>query len=579
MNNGITYFRFKSPYEGDTVKNCGLEGSEIDNNFYVLESRDVKAVSVDGDDIVLTLYDGKTITGEDALSGFARDLSFEFDTDKGVLYITQNGETTEIGGFAASGCCDGVATDSTLVGDGTKDNPLGVAGNYQTGHYKPVIDIIDLTTEEGKIPEGDELHVGDRYVVKQEISKSGLLYDYKGVKSIACQLRGSDWRIPTKEDWDNMLNSIEPDKTYANHGEGKDSTWQGKYAGKFLKSTSEEPCGWKDCGNDDGCEGCDCGGDCGDNTNPCVTHDCGHETVTDETIVEPSKTGNDCYGFGVEPTGYGLDCETMVYFGQKAYFWTADMRPSGNDAFIKGFDACHSDVWQEVLSTKNFLSLRLVKDYNGNNLYSQENVIGQSFDTVLMPSGTIWTATNVAVPLCECHTAMPNFPEGCSDTEIVYNIIEWNGSQWQYMRLNEGEIVTILDIENDYPDYKLVNGEFVPNNIQTQADITELNRKIDEEIDNRTNADVEINSRIDNVVSDISSINESISNINSTVEGNTSDIESLKERVTKLENEVDNIKSIIGEYNIESGTVSERLNSIEDLLSNLIDFDNNDEGW
>ena len=32
--NAITYFKLKSPYEGDITKNCALTGSEVDNTFY-----------------------------------------------------------------------------------------------------------------------------------------------------------------------------------------------------------------------------------------------------------------------------------------------------------------------------------------------------------------------------------------------------------------------------------------------------------------------------------------------------------------------------------------------------------------
>ena len=39
--NGITYYRLKSDYPGDYTKNCALNGTEVDNNFYVLEGRDI----------------------------------------------------------------------------------------------------------------------------------------------------------------------------------------------------------------------------------------------------------------------------------------------------------------------------------------------------------------------------------------------------------------------------------------------------------------------------------------------------------------------------------------------------------
>ena len=65
--NGITYYRLKSDYPGDYTKNCALNGSEVDNNFYVLEGRDVKSIAVNGKDIVVTLLNGDTVTATDAL--------------------------------------------------------------------------------------------------------------------------------------------------------------------------------------------------------------------------------------------------------------------------------------------------------------------------------------------------------------------------------------------------------------------------------------------------------------------------------------------------------------------------------
>lgn len=64
--NGITYYRLKSDYPGDYTKNCALNGTEVDNNFYVLEGRDVKSISVNGKDIIVTLMDGDNISATGA---------------------------------------------------------------------------------------------------------------------------------------------------------------------------------------------------------------------------------------------------------------------------------------------------------------------------------------------------------------------------------------------------------------------------------------------------------------------------------------------------------------------------------
>ena len=528
MNNGITYYRLKSPYEGDVTKNCGLEGSEIDNNFYVLEGRDVKSVSVIGDDIVLTLYNGDTISAEDALKGYTKDLSFEFDDERGVLIITQNGEVTEIPGFT-SGCCP-IATDSTLVGDGTPENPLGIASGEQTGHYKPVNGIIDLTIEGTVLPSGDDVHVGDRYVVKDVVDLNGLLYDYKGVKAIACALKqnSSEWRIPTKDDWDNMLNAIEPDKAYANHGVGNGGLWQGQYAGKFLKSTTEEPCGWVDCGEDqDGNCAQNCGDseDCGNGTNPCVTHDCGHEHVEQTGVSTTSKTGNDCYNFTVEPVGYaiGRGERDKVRFGQTTYFWTGEN--NGNVAFVKGFDACKTKVHQDIVPLDYFMSLRLVKDYTGSNYYGKENIEGQTFDTVLMPSGTI------------CVTIVQN------GTVIDYHIVikcddETGECHYELIPVSVGASEEIIEY------------------IQPKLD--ELEEKINQEIQDRQDADDALSGRIDDVEAKNTEQDGRLDGIDSEIQG-------LKDKDTDLQNQINELvagaegidiiaKQLINEGNFDTET-------------------------
>ena len=71
MIDGITYFRQNSPYTGDITKNCALDGVEVDNNFFVLEGRDIKTLRVEGSDIVVELQNGKVMRSVDALKDVA----------------------------------------------------------------------------------------------------------------------------------------------------------------------------------------------------------------------------------------------------------------------------------------------------------------------------------------------------------------------------------------------------------------------------------------------------------------------------------------------------------------------------
>ena len=532
--NGITYYRLKSDYDGDVTNNCGLTGQQIDNNFYVLEGRDVKSLEVDGDDITIVLYNGDRITAEDALSGYAKDLSFDFDEESGTLTITQNGETTVIDGFGC-GECGVVYTDSTLIGDGTKENPLGISPLEQTGHYKPVIKIID-ETDGGKLP--DDPSRGDRYIVKNVVSNYGYLYDYHAVAKIACMLKcsNSDWRIPTLEEWNDMLNAVDSEK---NHDNPISSVYLGKYAGKLLKTataTDENPCGWLPCEEEDcgghGQGGCNCDGNtmgstdgCEGTVNPCMPINCHHEQLA-PSGVEPEGTDvTECREYNIiTPNGYANDAKEYTGFGKRARFWTATMVDEHN-AWMKGFDNCHNDVYQEIIATTNYLSLMLVKDYNGENYHDSEAILDQVVETIMLPGGQIWTKTNLAIEACpcvegcKCHQLNPMINPECEETSYNYVIAEWDGLQWIYKVIGEGEIVTVL---SDYVDYKIVNGELIPNAANVDADIAEINERID---------------RIDGTVN------------------------SLGERVDELD-------SIIGDYANEK-TIAERLDAIEATLAEL----------
>ena len=60
----IVYYKTASPYPNDFTKFCSLNGIEIDNNFLTLEGRDVKSISIEGNYIVITLYNGKKVKTE-----------------------------------------------------------------------------------------------------------------------------------------------------------------------------------------------------------------------------------------------------------------------------------------------------------------------------------------------------------------------------------------------------------------------------------------------------------------------------------------------------------------------------------
>ena len=278
--NGITYYRLKSDYTGDYTKNCALNGTEVDNNFYVLEGRDVKSIKTEGKDIVVTLMNGDNVTAKGVLDFVTTEdaattvVKVEFDKINGVLKLTNaNGNIQYIEGFATNENTDfSVSTDNTLCGDGLRNAPLGVAPSARTGQYKTVKSIINVS-EGGNLPKCGNLP-GDRYVTCEDISDYGYLYDYRAVREIACELKNTGWRIPSKADWDDLLNSVEPCDCDKTHDKADKNKFLGKWAGKLLKSKTM----WKECSCDcDGCGDCNCGcDDCHESTCDCETNcNCG----------------------------------------------------------------------------------------------------------------------------------------------------------------------------------------------------------------------------------------------------------------------------------------------------------------
>lgn len=528
--NGITYYRLKSDYTGDYTKNCALNGSEVDNNFYVLESRDVKSIAVKDRDIVVTLMNGDTMTAQISLDDMSTSVvAVEFDKLNGVLSLTKtDGTIQKIEGFATNENTDfSVSTDNTLCGEGLRHAPLGVAPAYRTGQYKTAKAIINVT-EGGTLPECGMV-MGDRYVTCEDVSDYGYLYDYNAVKEIACELQKSGWRIPTKEDWDNMLNAIEPCDCDKTHDKGDKNKFLGKWAGKLLKSKTM----WKNGCCDDSCGGCDCDGcskkkpcgcdsdcDCGTDTcfdysdNPCIsTKESESECKCEEECGNEKHRGLDAYGFRATPTGYADDGCNIGYFRERTAFWTATTNTDNTKAYIKRFQYNKDGVYQDVIASNYHLSLRLVKDYDGKNYFDVENIMDLDYPTLLLPSVAkgrmIWTACNFACGNASLNPMLPNNGQGLTYTRH-YFINEWDGFRWVRNEIKQGESVVISKDTNNKTmvEYRVVGNEFVSVNemiykdvltditkiIEKEtedrtADIKHLQEQIDEEIENRENGD------------------------------------------------------------------------------------------
>ena len=568
--NAITYFKLKSPFDGDVTKNCALTGLEVDNNFYTLEGRDIKSLALEDGRIVISLMNGGTLSTDSITDGCLRDLSVEFDEHEGVLRITKNGTVQEIGGFVTHyNQHEAIATDGSLTGKGLVNSPSGISPVYKTGQYRPVKRIIDVTEGES-LPSRESVLPGDRFLTVENVSEHGYLYNYKGLKKIACRLAEthSEWRVPTKDDWDDMLNAVEPNGRFKNHEDARSNKFLGRFAGKLLKSVN--------CWEEEDTDGCTCEGDapsgeicnCGKDIE-CHPSYCG-EYGTCHHRHSADNSGIDKFCFSVVPAGYANDAKDYLYFGERAYFWTASNHEY-RDAYIKAFTFNKSSVLQDILASDNYLSVRLVKDYTGDNFNEREEILGDSYSTVLMPSvkngQAIWTSVNMGILDCECDChceyVIPNGGEGINFIK-KYFTNEWNGREWIKKELADGESVVVVKVKGEgsdpvtptekpcgchespsddiegyvskYIEYRVVNGELVDvagsifeqvmDSIDGEFDgigekVDALEEMLNSEIERSTNADSEINAHLqetDNAVAALTqSLSDSVSELNTTI--------------------------------------------------------------
>lgn len=499
--NGITYYRLKSDYIGDITKDTSLRGEEVDNNFHVLEGRDVKSLDVVGSDIVLTLLNGDKVISRDALDlskleSIKNSISgVEFDRNRGILTLIKfNGSREEINGFSTTtNVGNSVYRDNTLDGDGTKNSPLTISRLYNTGQYKPVKSLIDLTNG-GKLLEKNN-KVGDRYITSETISDYGYLYDYKDVTKIACLLKGSGWRIPTKEDWDDLLNGVEPREMDRDHNSMDKNHTLGRWAGRLLKSKD----GWLPQDTVSDCETCSseinqtCASHysedyftCNKSENSCVaTKEAEVSCSCSCDKKKPNTFDFDAYGFNVKAAGYADDGCNFGYFKERAAFWTATTSNDSAKAFMKRFHYNKDGVYQDFLASNYHLSLRLVKDYNGQNFSDIEHIVDMDYPTAIFPSASkgsaIWTTVNFSSKDSSLTPKTPNNGNELTSTKKFF-INEWDGFKWVRTEFKEGYSVVLEEDShyNRFYEYRLIDGEFVSvNTLVSKAVLTEVNNRID----------------------------------------------------------------------------------------------------
>ena len=515
-NRGLVYYKLVSPYKDDFTANCKLTINQIDENFLNLKNADIKTAEfvrgedctkADGNLVITTNDDTKIIVPLDV--SICKNLAYDLNVsancgdEKGqTLTISYKDDEKDDEGnpivhtvtieniitkdnlidVLGSDVLTKVITDSTLKGLGTMSSPLGIAGVEKTGMLAPAIKVLDLT-------DGDQLptvaKAGTRFVTKEYVNDYGYLYSgiirdgngnpigggvYKIQQILDDQYQREEiykevesreyyWHVPSKADWDALLDSIEP-CDYRNHKSAQCHIELGKLAGKYLKSE----CGWVNSEYECTCTGkkpyTGCSTD--NSTNEDINSD---DYIFDNTDTIPSEkeinpVGVDKYGMTILPTGVAVfknKTPRAEGFKETSAFWTTTVIAPGQDTYVKVFDYDKSGVYQVAECPKPYYSVRLVKKYDGSSYRETEYIDGVLYRCILFPeSGQIWLASNFAdkngfLTIDNYEAAGATAPEVLdpnngylpNEMRIEMFINEWNGRYWEKKVMDEGVTIVI----------------------------------------------------------------------------------------------------------------------------------------
>lgn len=592
MAKGLYFYKLVSPYKEDVTKNCKLTVNEVDSNLLNLKDEDIangefdkktntlKLTRNNGDvigiDLASLMNNGITLddyhfAGTGSCTGDCTDknsfgfkyttndkdengnpvekkFKIEFSDVDGKLWVTDSDNNKHlIGTFETDKTKKAekvenkylreVITDGSVLGNGKSGDPVRLNPTEKSGYYSPAKSLIDTRNDNGSgLPVNP--CKGDRYVTLSCSSSAGRLYTMDGVKEIESKLKAG-WRIPTKQDWDNMLNAIEPCQ-YQNHNDIHCHVQLGKLAGKQLKST--------ECWNKTATSGTP-----SDDT---YLYD---DKVAEEKPIFPE--GTDKYGFNVFAGGYGVDKnEDIIKFNKEAKYWTSSqtIKGEGFDYYVKQFQFNKSGVIQITECPEHFLSLRLVKDFNGSNNYGAEVIGGNTYKTVLLPSlntehgFTVWTAANINEDVKDENELIYNeFYKDCAGCKPTYILHEWDGNMWTHKVMVEGDTIVIHDpiSKDDFVDseYRIVDGKLINTNQQTYNDILSrttplinlVKSALETETEERKNSDEALKEKSDNLEK---KLDKEISDREDGIKDVRKDLEAVAEHVI---NETDDIKDAL----------------------------------
>lgn len=610
-NKGIIYYKLDPDYHfsGDYTKNCGLNGGEIDGNFHFLRGYDISSfgMSENKEELVITRFNGEELK-VNIKENFA---GYDFDYNKftGVLKITMPyGETIDLDGFLTERFFR-VYGDFTIDGDGTRYSPIRIASIAKTGTYRPAKTVLDLVDENStdELP-SKNIALNERYITREKVSKYGLLYPLSGIDAIRERLEeiGSEWRIPTKADWDQLLNIIEDCPEDKNHDGDLTNKYFGLNAGAYLKSVDQWAPYYRELENGEIVL-----------TGERFTKDANGNYVPNED-GEYLKVNNseDKFGFAIYPVGFGgrRGKDSIGGYGEWAAYWSSTEEDKNRDMFIKVFSYDERGIEQNTWGRDCYLSLRLVKDYNGENLYDVENIDGatvttkhfimendedkKKYDTTL-----IWTCENVGFSNPQYGGVVsPEWPdvEGTSFV-IRYYVNDWDGTKWIKNEIQEGESIVIFE-ENGVKmhEWRLVDGvlidtlEITTNEIA--KDFAEVNGRIDalkdsllQEVIDRTNADTILQDNIDaeaqarneadtilqdNIDAEIQARKDADTEISKAIENIVATIEQeILDRIAGDEELAKQINDIIDDFERINEEIQTKLNSLDEKDAELQESD------
>ena len=522
----LILYQAKSPYQGDVTKNCALTGKEVDNNFIGLKGEDIDKIFLDEETKKLTftrLKDGlRGCNGEVVSAKMEVDLTaleyvIGYEYDAGTIKILySNGKTASMTPEAFGMA---VATDTTIDGNGTKSKPLSLGQSWRTGHYQPVKDVIDVTEGE-ELPKKDNV-IGDGYVTKEIKSKFGLLYNSDEANRINGILAddNSEWRVPTKDDWDKLLNCLEDCDAHKNHNLRSESEVDAN--GMKLGYVA----GWKAKSVD---------------TPEADYWTCGGTTNAGELRVYP--TGS----YGIEGNYYG--------FGDYAQFWSltqGDIKCC--NFYSKKFTDLSGKVTQIESMGSERLAIRLVKDFYGDNYYQFEDIHGKLYETKFFgcdeESGQIWMMANLDLNEGGLGRAIPEDVTSAITVETAYYLNRWDGERWERHELLEGESFVVLDEEDcsGMTEYRIECGELVDNQGNIEKEIDDLKKALEDEIEARENGDAEIMSALTETAETLTERIDTEEAARMDMDNQIwSAITEMQEAHEELQGEVDNIEAAVG---------------------------------